>query len=195
MPLDEPSSHDLALAWVERRDEGAAGELMRRLHPLVAGIARRHLPFLPDIEDVVQETWMRVFDHLPRWSPHRPLEAWVARIAVNVCLKKLRTRRRKPLALWSELSPGEQAAALSLQATGSGAEGPLAPDARELLHRLLDTLDANDRQIITLLHLEERTLEEAAALLGASKTLLKVRAFRARAKLRAALEKLEPPSP
>lgn len=193
MPLNDADSSSLARAWVERRDEGAARELMRVLHPLVEGIARRHLPFFPDVEDVVQETWTRVFTHLPRWSPGRPLEPWVACIAVNVCLKKLRTRRRKPLLLWSDLSPGEQGAALSLQ------EAPPAPqalsaDARELLHRLLDTLGPKDRQILTLLHLEERTLEEAAALTGSNKTLLKVRAFRARAKLRAALEKLEPPS-
>jgi len=189
MTPNEPDSTALALAWVERRDEGAARRLMRLLHPLVAGIARRHLPFQPDIEDVVQETWMRVFSHLPRWSPMRPLEPWVARIAINVCLKKLRTRRRRPLLLWSELSPAEQEAAHGLQ-VGSLAGGMMPEDGLELLHRLLDTLDAKDRQIITLLHLEERPLGEAAALLGANKTLLKVRAFRARAKLRAALEKL-----
>lgn len=191
MSLNPADSTRLARAWVERRDEGAARELMCLLHPLVAGIARRHLPFLPDIEDVVQETWLRVFTHLPRWTPGSPLEAWVARIAVNVCLKKLRTRRRKPLLLWSELSPAEQNAALSLHDGGLAAQA-IPEDARELLHRLLDTLDAKDRQIITLLHLEERTLDEAAALTGSNKTLLKVRAFRARAKLRAALETLDP---
>jgi RNA polymerase sigma-70 factor (ECF subfamily) len=194
MPLNESDSSSLARAWVERGDEEAARELMQRLHPLVAGIARRHLPFFPDVEDVVQETWTRVFTHLPRWTPGRPLEAWVARIAVNVCLTRLRTRRRKPVLLWSELSPGERQAALSLEVAPLAAQ-PLPEDARELLHRLLDTIGAKDRQIITLLHLEERTLEEAAALTGANKTLLKVRAFRARAKLRAALEKLESTRP
>jgi RNA polymerase sigma-70 factor, ECF subfamily len=191
MPLNDPDTTSLALAWVERGDEGAAQELMRLLHPLVAGIARRHLPFQPDVEDVVQETWMRVFDHLPRWVPSQPLEAWIGRIAVNVCLMRLRSRRRKPLVLWSELSPAQQEAAMALQDSKIGSE-PMPEDARELLHRLLDTLGAKDRQIITLLHLEERTLEEAAALTGSNRTLLKVRAFRARAKLRAALEKLEP---
>jgi RNA polymerase sigma-70 factor (ECF subfamily) len=194
MAENQPASTRLARAWVERRDEGSARELMRLLHPLVAGIARRHLPFLPDIEDVAQETWLRVFEHLPRWTPARPLEAWVSRIAVNVCLMRLRSRRRKPLVLWSDLTAAQQETASALQESSS-CPVPLPEDARELLRRLLDTLDARDRQIITLLHLEERTLEEATALTGMNKTVLKVRAFRARGKLRAALEKLEPSRP
>ena len=190
MPLTDTDSTRLAQAWVARRDEGAARELMRSLHSLVASIARRHLPFLHEIEDVVQETWMRVFEHLHLWQPRSPLEAWVARITVNVCLKRLRSRRRKPSILWSELTHAQQQAALSLQE--SSTSDPVPVDGRELLHLLLDTLSATDRQIITLLHLEERTLDEAAALTGTNKLLLKVRAYRARARMRAALEKLEP---
>jgi RNA polymerase sigma-70 factor (ECF subfamily) len=114
----------------------------------------------------------------------------VGRIAVNVCLKRLRTRRRKPSILWSDLSAEQQQAALSLQ---DGSTLDTSPgDGRELLHALLDMLSATDRQIITLLHLEERTLEEAASLTGTNKLILKVRAYRARARMKAALEKLEP---
>lgn len=189
MPPTATDLTRLAQAWVAHRDEAAAREVMRALHPLVAGIARRHLPFLDEVEDVVQEVWMRVFKHLHRWQLVSPLEAWVARIAVNACLKRLRTRRRKPALLWSELSLEQQQAALSLQEGGALDTSPR--DGRELLHALLDTLSAADRQVITLLHLEERTLDEAAALTGTNKLLLKVRAYRARARMKAALEKLE----
>lgn len=136
MPPPGPELIRLAQAWVARRDEAAAREVMRTLHPLVAGIARRHLPFLHEIEDVVQ--WMRVFEHLHRWQPSSPLEAWVARIAVNACLKRLRTRRRKPTLRWSELSPEQQQAALSLQHGGALETAP--GEGRELLQALLDTL-------------------------------------------------------
>ncbi|NBV87517.1 MAG: RNA polymerase sigma factor [Verrucomicrobia bacterium] len=189
----QPTDTDLTClvqAWVAHRDEVAAREVMRTLHPLVAGIVRRHLPYLQEIEDVVQDVWRRVFEHLHRWRPISPLEAWVARIAVNACLKRLRTRRRKPTLLWSDLSPEQQQAALSLQ-DGSTRETATG-DGRELLLALLDTLNAADRQIITLLHLEERTLDEAAMLIGTPKLILKVRAYRARARMKAALEKLEP---
>lgn len=54
---------------------------------------------------------------------------------------------------------------------------------------------AADRQIITLIHLEERSLDEAASLTGTNKLLLKVRAYRARARMKAALDKLEPDRP
>ena len=190
MPDLPPSLTTLAQAWVSQRDEGAARALMHAMHPLVAGIAKRHLYFSHSVEDVVQETWIRVFHHLHRWVPTHPLEAWVSRIAVNTCLKHLRTRRRKPMALWEDLNEGQREAALAVQEGASALTMP-SNGARELLQILLDTLSAKDRQIITLIHLEERSLEEASALTGTPKPLLKMRAWRARAKLKAALEKLE----
>ena len=64
-------------------------------------------------------------------------------------------------------------------------------DARSLMHKLLETLSANDRLILSLLHLEEKSLEEIAKITGTSRIVVKVRAFRARRKLQAALRKLE----
>ncbi len=57
--------------------------------------------------------------------------------------------------------------------------------------RLLDSLGADDRMVLSLLHLDAKATDEIAALTGWSRTLVKVRAFRARGKLRAAFEKLE----
>ena len=67
----------------------------------------------------------------------------------------------------------------------------LNEDSRVLLHRLLDTLNADDRMVLSLLYFEERSTDQIAELSGWSRTLVKVRAFRARNKLRKAFEKLE----
>jgi RNA polymerase sigma-70 factor (ECF subfamily) len=70
---------------------------------------------------------------------------------------------------------------------------PLAEEtlgARELVELLLAELPPADRLLLTLLHLEERSLAEVGALTGSNRTLLKVRAFRARRRLRAAARRL-----
>ena len=66
-----------------------------------------------------------------------------------------------------------------------------AADAGELVGKLMQTLNAEDQLVIRLLDLEERSVAEIAAQTGWSQTLVKVRAFRARRKLRKQLELLE----
>jgi RNA polymerase sigma-70 factor (ECF subfamily) len=69
------------------------------------------------------------------------------------------------------------------------AEPANADEAAETLHRVLDQLSPRDRLVVTLLHLENRTVAETAALTGWSQTMVKVQAFRARGKLRKLLER------
>jgi RNA polymerase sigma-70 factor (ECF subfamily) len=87
------------------------------------------------------------------------------------------------------LSEGEQAVVASLTHEPE-ADSSQAQDARELLAKLLDVLPPRERMILTLLHLEEKSVEEIAALTGWNATLVKVRAFRARAKMKKALKTL-----
>lgn len=174
--------------WLETGDEGAAREIMRRTHPVIVRIVRRHLPFRMDEEDLSQEVLVKLFRNLYRHDPRQPFEHWVARLALNVCRDHLRARQRRPELRWSDLSEGEQRA---IEAAEHAPEPQLAADARALLHKILDTLGADDRLVLNLLHLEERSVEEISALTGWSRTLVKVRAFRARGRLRKAMSELK----
>ncbi len=183
--------NDIA-AWEAMRDEEAARRVMEELHPRVAGIIRRHWAKAEEWEDLEQEVFMRVFEALPRWkSDGAPLEHWVSRIAMNVCRKRWRTMSRKPEWRWSDLSEGEQQAFLNAQRDDESLEGIETREAWSLMHKLLDTLSADDRLILSLLHLEEKSLEEIAQVMGISRIVVKVRAFRARKKMHAALQRLE----
>ena len=183
--------NDIA-AWVARGDEEAARRVMEELHPRVAGIIRRHWARVEEWEDLEQEVFMRVFEALPRWNADgAPLEHWVSRIAMNVCRKRWRKMSRRPEWRWSDLSEGEQQAFLNAQRDDEPLEGIETREARSLMHKLLDTLSADDRMILSLLHLEEKSLEEIAQVMGISRIVVKVRAFRARKKLHAALQRLE----
>lgn len=190
MPEDHRSQVE---AWVARRDENAARTLIADLHPQVTRIVRRNLPFRMTEDDLTQEVFAKLFQNLHRYDPRLPLENWVSRLALNVCRDHLRARACRPELRWSDLSEGERHA---LEATLHAAEQPvdetIAAAARVLIGKLLETLPANDRMVLTLLHLEEKSVDEIVTLTGWNRTLVKVRAFRARARMRRALAQLGP---
>ncbi|MBN8457247.1 MAG: sigma-70 family RNA polymerase sigma factor [Verrucomicrobia bacterium] len=189
----DPSEHSADVtAWLSHRDEAAARRLMETLHPRVADIIRRHWSRKEDWEDLEQEVFLRVFNALPKFRlTEVPLEHWVSRITLNVCRRRWRSQSRRPELRWSDLGEGEQRAVEQASSADDGSKTIDARDARSVLHKLLDGLAADDRLILSLLHLEGKSMEEIARLTGLSRVVVKVRAFRARKKLHAALGKLE----
>ena len=173
-----------------RRDEDAARALFRHLYPLVARLVRSHLPRRTSAEDLVQTVFMKVFANLDSFSGAVPLEHWVSRIAINTCLNQLAAEKARPELRWADLSE-EQAQALEAAAAGPGDVDPLQNlAARELVEQLLAQLAPADRLLMTLLHLEGRSVDEVHQITGWNAPVIKVRAFRARRKLRKHFEKL-----
>lgn len=181
-------------ACIERakaHDEEAARTLMQELYPLVLKIVRSHRPRRLDEEELVQIIFVKVFQKLDQYAWQAPLAHWVSRLAVNTCLNELRAERARPELRWADLSEDEGTALQQFLQGTDEAAADAAVSARDLANRLLELLSPQDRTIITMLDLEGRTAAEAAQLLGSNATLVKVRAFRARQKLRKQLEKLE----
>ncbi|HEX7863238.1 MAG TPA: sigma-70 family RNA polymerase sigma factor [Verrucomicrobiae bacterium] len=181
-------------AWLQRvreNDAEASTELVRELYPLVMRIVRGHLPRRMDPEDLAQIVFVKVFQKIEQYHGDAPFPHWVSRIAVNTCLNELRAEKARPELRWADLGE-EQAEAL--QSVIERSDGP-SVDAqvatRDLADRLLETLPPRDRLILTLLDLEERTVAEVSKLTGSPEAVVKVRAFRARRKLRKELERLE----
>ena len=185
-----PSLQTYAAAWLDSGDQDAATHIVDMLYPQVVRIVQNHLPRNRDAEDLAQEVFIQFFRTLHRWEPPRPLENWVSRLAMNVCLNALRAQRRRPEWRWSDLSAGEVAVVellLNQSVTTVPDDGAFGG---ELLSKLLDALAPQERMILTMLHLEEKSVAEIALLTGWNATLVKVRAFRARSKLRGMLAEL-----
>lgn len=192
MPEDHRSQVE---AWVARRDEDAARALIAALHPQITRIVRRNLPFRMAPEDLAQDVFAKLFQNLHRYDPRLPLENWASRLALNVCRDHLRARACRPELRWSDLSEGERSALeTTLHAAEEPVDTPTAASARVLIGKLLETLPADDRMVLTWLHLEEKSVDEIVAATGWNRTLVKVRAFRARARMRRALAQLRPES-
>jgi RNA polymerase sigma-70 factor (ECF subfamily) len=141
-------------------------------------------------EDLAQEVFVRFFEKLGSYDGRAPLAHWLSRIAVNVCIDALRAEKRRPELRWADLSEAE-AEALSATVAGTMAEPPDAAAANDLTTKLLGALDPKDRMIVQMIDLEGRTVREVQELTGWGESAIKIRAFRARRKLRKTILALE----
>ena len=181
---------NVCVARVRQGDESAARALLALLHPLVLKLVRAHRPRRTEEEDLVQIVFMKVFTKLDQFSSSVPLEHWVSRIAVNTCLKAMRYERGRPEIRFSDLTEEEEQVVQRLASTPDDLPETVDAMSRELLDRLLAMLSAEDRLVVTLLNLEQKTVAEVRQVTGWSTPLVKVRAFRARQKMKRLLEQL-----
>jgi RNA polymerase sigma-70 factor, ECF subfamily len=172
-----------AAAWLRDRDDDAARRLMDALYPGVIAIIRARLPRRTAEEDLAQEIFVRFFEKLGSWDKRAPLTHWIARMAVNLCIDCLRAERRRPELRLADLTEDE-AAALTASLAAPAALANHAAGASELAQKLLAALSPPERVVIEMLDMEGRTGTEVEALTGWSSVTVRVRAFRARRKLR-----------
>ena len=185
-PLNVP----LCLARARRGDDEAARSLIQHLYPLVIKLVRSHLPRRTSEEDLTQIVFMKMFANLGQYSGTVPLEHWVSRIAINTCLNQLRVEKVRPELRYADLSDDESDVLDLLAHSGEELHPARGMASRELLEKMLERLNPEDRLVVQLLHVEEHSVEEVRKLTGWNTSLIKVRAFRARHKLRKHLAKL-----
>ena len=157
-----------------RGDPSAFEEIVRRHQHRVYNLAYRMLRDHDDAEDLTQEAFIRVFQSLPRLRADRALGAYISRVAANLCLTWLRTRRRHP----------EQTANPTDLAS---VPAPAAPERHEQLRAAVSDLAPKYRLAITAFYLEGCSYTEAAHMLGITPRALKTRLHRARTMLRKAV--------
>lgn len=184
MPDEEFDEHD-HLRRIAAGDEQAARELLRHFHPFVLKLVRAHLPRRVSEEDLTQMVFIKIFQNLDRYSGKVPLAHWISRVTVNTCLNELRAEKRRPEWRLADFDAETSTAIEKIARTESDvASVDDTREAKALLDRMLKRLPPNDRLLITLLHLEERSVEEIHGLTGWSHASIKVRAFRARARMK-----------
>src|SRR3982074_3612149 len=187
--MDDPDAGALVEAAL-RHDDNAARELVRQLYPLVAKLVRAHRPRRTSEEDLCQMIFIKVFQKLNQFSGKVPLEHWVSRIAVNTCLSQIEAEKVRPELRHADLSEEEQPVVENLAISSD----ELAPDrqfaSRQLVEHLLQLLKPVERLVIDLLYLQGRSVEEIHRITGLGAAAIKVRAFRARQKMKTQLTKM-----
>lgn len=190
--MDEPTKAlDTLLAGVRAGDAEAAAALVNRLYPVVMAVVNRRRPGTASPEDMAQDVFLKVFAGLPRFrGAGTSLEAWARRIAFTTCLNQLRHEKRRPELRWTDLTEDQAACAESMLRTEEPDDPRHQTAARELVTVLLEQLPAPDRLLLELIDLEQRPLPNVCQLTGWSAVNVRVRCFRARRRLRRALQRL-----
>jgi len=179
------------LERVRRRDQTASRQLVEHLYPLVIRIVRSHLPRRVAEEDLAQDIFLKMFTRLEQYQGNVPFPHWVSRIAVTTCIDQLRAQKRRPEFRWADLSENEADVLDQVLTDERDVTPGAALAARELVHKLLGQLKPDDRLVLQLLDLEQKTIAEISAQTGWNQTLIKVRAFRARRKLQKLFQELQ----
>ena len=179
------------LERVRQRDQVAARQLVEHLYPLVSRIVRSHLPRRVAEEDLAQDIFLKMFTRLEQYQGNVPFPHWVSRIAVTTCIDQLRAQKRRPEFRWADLSENEAEVLDNVLTDERDVLPGDALAARELVHKLLGQLKPDDRLVIQLLDLDQKTIAEISQLTGWNQTLVKVRAFRARRKLQKLFQELQ----
>lgn len=177
------------IAAVLKGDAASFEPLIEKYSPRVFATARRYARRESEIEDIVQEVWLKAFQKLKSFRGEAPFEHWLMRLAVRTCYDFLRSHQRNRESSFSELSEPEDDWLERFIHHPEAARDDAAA-ARQLVQRVLQQLSPPARLIITLLEIEDRSVKEISRLTGWSVPLVKVRAFRARAEMRKILAKI-----
>jgi RNA polymerase sigma-70 factor (ECF subfamily) len=178
----EPSDAEL-IAAARKGDTAAFEPLVRKYQPRVFATARRYARRESEVEDIVQEVFIKAFQKLDGFRGEAPFEHWLMRLAVRTCYDFLRAHQRNRETAFTELSEPESDWLDRFIAQPDSASED-AEAARHLVQKVLSRLSPAARLVITLLEIEERPVKEIAAMTGWSVPLVKVRAFRARAEMK-----------
>ena len=188
MPVSSQASADETILVAQSRagDTAAFGELVRRYEGKIFRLAQHVTQNREDAEDVLQETFMKAYEHLDQFQGNSKFYTWIVRIAVNQALMKLRRRKTdKSVSLDETIDTGEDTMVREIAAWD---EDPEQRFSRDELGGILDTavksLEPPYRSVFVLRDIDELSTEETAEALGLSVPAVKSRLLRARLQLR-----------
>ena len=174
---------------VLKGDTASFEPLVQKYSPRIFATARRYARHESEVEDIVQQVWLKAFEKLSSFRGDAPFEHWLMRVAVRTCYDALRVHQRNREKPFSELTAPEEDWLERFVSQPDDADEH-AEAARQLVERVLEQLSPPARLIITLQEIEGRSVKEVSKLTGWSVPLVKVRAFRARAEMRKVLSRI-----
>lgn len=173
-------------------DQDAFEVLVRRHGPRVFNIVASFFRRRDIVEDIAQEVFARAYFSLASFTLGRSFEAWIARIAVNACYDQLRAQRRRvEYSLPRPSDEDDQWLEVKMLevAMDKHVSGERQREAAAIADQLLARLPAEDRLVLVLMDRDGYSVKEISDMTGWGASKVKVRAFRARRTLRAAMKR------
>jgi RNA polymerase sigma-70 factor (ECF subfamily) len=145
------------------------------------------------VEEAAQEVFLKAFTELGSFEGRGSMEGWLTRITTNTCLNLLRSSKRRPELTVSDLTDDETDwldKHLSTTAAERHQSSERSLVAADLAGRVLGTLTPDDQLVLTMIDGEDASVKDVVAVTGWSESKVKVLAFRARGRMREAVQKL-----
>jgi RNA polymerase sigma-70 factor (ECF subfamily) len=181
------ASDELALvAKAQAGDAQAFTDLVNRYERKIYRIAKHITQNDEDAEDVLQETFLKAYEHLAGFQGNSKFYTWIVRIAVNESLMKLRKRKGdRTVPLDEPMDTGEEMVTREIAVWEDNPEQRYSrEEIQDILERAVESLKPDFRTVFTLRDIEELSTEETAEALGISIPAVKSRLLRARLALR-----------
>lgn len=183
---DEPLLVAKAKAGDVEAFETLAGRYERKIFRLAQNITQNR----EDAEDVMQESFLKAYEHLGEFQGNSRFYTWLVRIAVNQALMKLRKRRPNQISLDEQVDTGEDSMSREVEDWGPSPEERYGQaELSQILSKVIAELDPAFRIVFQLRDIEELSTEETAEALNLSVPAVKSRLLRARLKLRQKLDR------
>lgn len=188
MPVTSQAGTDESVLLAQSRegDTRAFAELVRRYEGKIFRLAQHITQNREDAEDVLQETFMKSYEHLDQFKGDSKFYTWIVRIAVNQALMKLRRRKTdKSVSLDEQIDTGEDTIVREIAAWDEDPEQRFSrEELGSILDRAIQSLEPPYRSVFVLRDIDELSTEETAEALGLSVPAVKSRLLRARLQLR-----------
>ena len=178
------------VAAAKSGDVNAFETLVSRYERKIFRLAQNITQNREDAEDVLQEAFLKAFQHLPEFQGNSRFYTWLVRIAVNQALMKLRKRRPNEFSLDQQLETEDDLMPREVEDWGPSPEERYEQtELGRILSSAIGDLDPSFRIVFQLRDIEELSTEETAEALGLSVPAVKSRLLRARLKLRGRLDR------
>jgi RNA polymerase sigma-70 factor (ECF subfamily) len=188
VPSLSVSKIDESVLLEQARDGNPAAfsELVRRYEGKIFRLAQHITQNREDAEDVLQETFLKAYEHLDQFQGNSKFYTWIVRIAVNQALMKLRKRKTdKTVSMDETLDTGEDTVAREIATWDPNPEQRYSQqEMRKILEEAVDSLSPPYRAVFVLRDIDELSTEETAEALDLSIPAVKSRLLRARLQLR-----------
>lgn len=179
---EEPDSAQ-ALQRALAGDRAAFDELILRYQGRVMMTAWRLLGSKEEAQDATQEVFLRLYRHLRRVNPKRPLSPWLYRMTVNICHDLSRKRRREPEVDVGQVDP--------LSPADDPEQASARTEQRRLIREALKALPEKERTAVVLRDIEGLSTAEVAGILGSSESTVRSQMSSARVKIKRFVERVE----
>jgi RNA polymerase sigma-70 factor, ECF subfamily len=174
-------------------DEPAFETLVRKYQRELFHLVSWNIGNTAEAEDIVQDILCKVYFSLSKFDNNRPFFPWLRRVAVNQCFDELRRIRRRKTLRFTELNDQDARIIERLMSVPQAEPSVPVPaggeDMRALMQRILDRLPEKQRMAIVLRDFKQVPYEEMADIMRCSKQAVRLKVFRARARLRTLITK------